>query len=144
MPNVDHTAEGVSEALMPELPLLVEHLIHEDSEKQGLWAEPGWDDQDYHPPPSKPVWVDWEIHTPLTEPVEDNQKIPDLSMGRSRNHLSNIRGSCSCAAYAIKEDQERVAQEEQDVIDRYYFSRYGRNHLNLIRYGERSFFFTLN
>ena len=25
-------------------------LIHEHSEKQVLWAEPGWDDQDYHPP----------------------------------------------------------------------------------------------
>ena len=37
-------------------------------------------------------------------------------------------------------DQEGVAQEEQDVIDRYYFSRYGRNGLNLIRYGERSYF----
>ena len=24
-------------------------LIHEDSEKQGLWAESSWDDQDYHP-----------------------------------------------------------------------------------------------
>ena len=51
-------------------------LIHEDSEKQGLWAEPGWDDQDYHPP-SKPAWEDWEIQTPPTEPVEDDQKIPD-------------------------------------------------------------------
>ena len=62
------------------------------------------------------------------------------SMGRSGNHLSNIRGSCSCAAYATKEDQEGVAQEEQDVIDHYYFSRYGRNDLNLIKYGERSCF----
>ena len=61
-------------------------------------------------------------------------------MGRSGNRLPNIRGSCSCAAYAIKEDQEEMAQEEQDVIDRYYFSRYGRNDLNLIRYGERSCF----
>ena len=33
-----------------------------------------------------------------------------------------------------------MAQEEQDVIDRYYFSRYGRNDLNLIKYGERSCF----
>ena len=33
-----------------------------------------------------------------------------------------------------------MAQEEQDVIDRYYFSRYGWNDLNLIRYGERSYF----
>ena len=94
-------------------------------------------------PPSKPAWEDWEIHTPPTEPVEDNQKIPDLSMGRSRNHLSNIRGSCSCADYTNKEDQEGMAQEEQDVIDRYYFSRYGRNDINLIRYGERSCFSTL-
>ena len=53
-------------------------LIHEDSEKQGLWAEPGWDDQDYHSL-SKPAWEDWEIHTPPTEPVEDDQKIPDFS-----------------------------------------------------------------
>ena len=36
--------------------------------------------------------------------------------------------------------QEGVAQEEQDVIDRYYFSRYVQNDLNLIRYGERSCF----
>src|SRR6185503_6859007 len=57
-----------------------------------------------------------------------------------RNRLSNIRGSCTCANYAIKEDQEGMAQEEQDVIDRYYFSRYGRNDLSLIRYGERSCF----
>src|SRR6185312_1484171 len=61
-------------------------------------------------------------------------------MGRSRNRLSSIRGFCSCTAYAIKEDQEGVAQEEQDVIDRYYFSKYGQNDLNLIRYGERSCF----
>jgi hypothetical protein len=52
-------------------------LIHEDSEKQGLCAEPDWDDQDYHSP-SKPAWDDWEIHTPPTEPVEDDQKIPDF------------------------------------------------------------------
>ena len=52
-------------------------LIHEDCKKQGLWAEPGWDDQDYHSP-SKPAWEDWEIHTPPTEPVEDDQKIPDF------------------------------------------------------------------
>ena len=61
-------------------------------------------------------------------------------MGRSGNRLSDIRGSYSCVVYAIKEDQEEMAQEEQDVIDRYYFSRYGRNDLNLIRYGERSCF----
>ena len=52
-------------------------LIHEDSEKHGLSAEPGWDDQDYHSP-SKPAWEDWEIHNPTTEPVEDDQTIPDL------------------------------------------------------------------
>ena len=52
-------------------------LIHEDSEKQGLRAEPGWDDQVYHSS-SKPAWEDWEIHTPPTEPVEDDQKIPDF------------------------------------------------------------------
>ena len=52
-------------------------LIHEDSEKQGLRAEPGWDDQDYHSP-SKPAWEDWEVHTPPTESMEDDQKIPDF------------------------------------------------------------------
>ena len=62
------------------------------------------------------------------------------SMGRSGNCLSCIQGSCSCTPYATKEDQKGVAQEEQDVINRYYFSRYGRNDLNLIRYGERSCF----
>ena len=51
-------------------------MIHEDSEKQGLWAEPGLDGQDYHPP-SKPAWEDWVIHTPI-EQVEDDQKIPDF------------------------------------------------------------------
>src|SRR6185503_12592930 len=62
------------------------------------------------------------------------------SVGTSGNHLSYIRGSCSCAVYAIKEDLEDMAQEEQDVIDCYYFSRYGQNDLSLIRYGERSCF----
>ena len=62
------------------------------------------------------------------------------SMGRSGNRLPNIRGSCSCAAYAIKEDQDEMAQAEQDVIDHYYFSKNGWNDLNLIRYGERSCF----
>ena len=71
---------------------------------------------------------------------EDPWLYHQYSMGRSRNCLSCIRGSCSCSAYATKEDQEGVAQEEQDVIDRYYFSRYRRNDLNLIWYGERSCF----
>ena len=44
------------------------------------------------------------------------------------------------AITATKEDQEGVAQDEEDIIARYYFSRYGRNDLNLIRYGERSCF----
>ena len=48
-------------------------------------------------------------------------------MERYEDRLSYIRGSYSCAAYAIKEEQEEMAQEEQDVIDRYYFSSYGRN-----------------
>ena len=69
---------------------------------------------------------------------EDSWIHYQYSMGRSGNRLSYIRGSYSCAAYATKEDQEGVVQEEQDVIDRYYFSRYGRNDLNLIRYEERS------
>ena len=33
-------------------------LIHEDSKKQELWAEPGWDDQDYHPS-FMPAWEDY-------------------------------------------------------------------------------------
>jgi len=53
-------------------------LIHEDSEKQGFWAEPGWENQDVYHSPSEPAWEDWEIHTPPTEPVEDDQKIPDF------------------------------------------------------------------
>ena len=53
-------------------------LIHEDSEKQRLWAEPVWENWDIHHSPSKPSWEDWEIHDPPTEPVEDDQKIPDF------------------------------------------------------------------
>ena len=53
-------------------------LIHEDSKKQGLWAEPGWENWDIHHSPSEPAWEDWEIHTPPTEPVEDDQKVPDF------------------------------------------------------------------
>ena len=53
-------------------------LIHEDSEKQGFWAEPGWENQDIYHSPSEPAQEDWEIHTPPTEPVEDDQKIPDF------------------------------------------------------------------
>ena len=30
-------------------------LIHEDSEKQGLWAEPGWEHWDIHRSPSEPA-----------------------------------------------------------------------------------------
>jgi hypothetical protein len=51
-----------------------------------------------------------------------------------------LEGLDAYTVYAIKEDQEGMAQEEQDVIDRYYFSRYGRNDLNLIRSRERSCF----
>jgi hypothetical protein len=61
-------------------------------------------------------------------------------MGRSGNHLSYTRGSYSYTVYATKEEQEGMAQEEKDIIDRYYFSRYGRNDLTLVRYGERSYF----
>ena len=53
-------------------------LIHEDSEKQGLWAEPGSENWDIHHSPSEPAWEDWEIHTTPTEPVEDDQKVPDF------------------------------------------------------------------
>ena len=30
-------------------------LIHEDSEKQGLWAKPSWEDWDIHRSPSEPA-----------------------------------------------------------------------------------------
>ena len=30
-------------------------LIHEDSERQGLWAEPGWENCDIHHSPSEPA-----------------------------------------------------------------------------------------
>ena len=53
-------------------------LIHEDSEKKGLWAEPGWENWDIHHSPSEPAWEDWEIHDTPTEPVEDDQNIPDF------------------------------------------------------------------
>jgi hypothetical protein len=53
-------------------------LIHEDSDKQGLWAEPGWENWDIHHSPSEPSWEDWEIHDPPTNPVEYDQKIPDF------------------------------------------------------------------
>ena len=39
-------------------------LIHEDSDKQGLWAEPGWENWDIHHSPSEPAWEDWKIHDP--------------------------------------------------------------------------------
>jgi hypothetical protein len=61
-------------------------------------------------------------------------------MGRSGDRLSYTRESWSCAIYATKEDQESMAQEEEDIIARYYFSKYGQNDLNLTRYGERSCF----
>jgi len=51
-------------------------LIHEDSEKQGLWAVPGLENWDIHHPPSEPAWKD--IHDPPTNPVEDDQKILDI------------------------------------------------------------------
>ena len=61
-------------------------------------------------------------------------------MARSGNRLPYTQGSYSYAIYANKEDKEGVVQEEEDVIARYYFSRYRQNDLNLIRYGERSYF----
>ena len=61
-------------------------------------------------------------------------------MGGPGDCLPYTQGSNSCATYATIKDQEDVAQEEENIIARYYFSRYGRNDLNLIRYGERSCF----
>ena len=53
-------------------------LIHEDSKKQGLWAEPSWDNWHIHHSPFEPAWEDWDIHIPPTELVEDDQKVPDF------------------------------------------------------------------
>ena len=53
-------------------------LIHEDSEREGLWAEPGWEEWDVHNSPSEPAWNDWEIHDPPSEPAEEDQKVPDF------------------------------------------------------------------
>ena len=53
-------------------------LIHEDSEREGLWAEPGWEEWDVHNSPSEPAWNDWEIHDPPSEPVEEDQKVPNF------------------------------------------------------------------
>jgi len=53
-------------------------LIHEDSEREGLWAEPGWEEWDVHNSPSEPAWNDWEIHDRPSEPVEEDQKVPDF------------------------------------------------------------------
>ena len=61
-------------------------------------------------------------------------------MGGPGDCLPYTHGSNSCATYATIKDQEGVAQEEEDIIARYYFSRYGQYDLNLIRYGERSYF----
>jgi hypothetical protein len=57
-------------------------------------------------------------------------------MGGFRNPQPYVQGSSSRATYTTKEDQEGVVQEE-DVDARYYFSRYGRYDLNLIRYGQK-------
>jgi hypothetical protein len=51
-------------------------LIHEDSKKQGLWAEPSWIDWDIHHYSSEPTWEDWDIHDLPSESVEEYQKIP--------------------------------------------------------------------
>ena len=102
-------------------------LIHEDSEKHGLWAELGWEDQDYHSP-AKPAWEDWEVHTPPTEPMEDDQKIHDFITNTVWEDLEIV--------YPASEDPapvpptppkktKKVWRKKKDVIDRYYFSRYG-------------------
>ena len=82
-------------------------LIHEDSKKQGLWTEPGWDDQDYHSS-SKPAWEDWEIHTSPTEPVEDDQKISDFITNTVWEDLKIIYPTSEdpVADYTIKENQK--------------------------------------
>ena len=64
-------------------------------------------------------------------------------MGGLGNPQHDTRGSITDATYNTKEDQEGVPQEE-DVGVRYYFSRYGRLNLDLIRYGESSAHRTLN
>ena len=41
-------------------------LIHEDSERQGLWAESDWEGWEIHDPISKSAWEDLEILGPST------------------------------------------------------------------------------
>jgi len=42
-------------------------LVHEDSERQGLWAEPDWEDREIDDPPTERAWEDWKIHDPPTK-----------------------------------------------------------------------------
>ena len=66
-------------------------LIHEDNEKQGLWVEPGWDDQDYHSP-SKPAWEDWEIVYPTSEdpiPAPYTPSKKTKKVWRKKNKMSS-------------------------------------------------------
>ena len=118
-------------------------LIHEDSEKQGFWAEPGWENQDVYHSPSEPAWEDWEIHDPPTEPVEDDQKIPDFITNTIWEGLEIIYPTPEDPTPALSTPPKKTKVQEEDVIVRYYFSRYGRNDINLTRYGERSCFLTL-
>ena len=72
-------------------------LIHEDSEKQGLWAEPGWENWNIHHSPSEPAWEDWEIHDPPAEPAEDDcwyfLTLTEKSASARKYHCSTSPGS---------------------------------------------------
>ena len=68
-------------------------LIHEGSEKQGLWAEPGWDDQDYHSLPSQLGRIGkFILHQPSQWKTTKRSLISSLiQYGRSGDRLSYIR-----------------------------------------------------
>ena len=50
-------------------------LIHEDDKREGLHAEPGWENWEVHEPPTEPAWQDWETHEPPTEPEWEKGEI---------------------------------------------------------------------
>ena len=50
-------------------------LIHEDDKREGLHAEPSWEDWEVHEPPTELAWEDWEIHEPPIEPEWEEGEI---------------------------------------------------------------------
>ena len=55
-------------------------LIHEDDKREGLHADPGWEDWEVHEPPTELAWEDWEIHEPPTESEWEEGEICESPM----------------------------------------------------------------